>query len=254
MTDISDEEAELKKAKALAQVRLGRKARDTGQLTKMAPTAKEINSRLERAERADDKSVEHRVSAALLLVQAQEECKVHKISFKDWCEANIEYSYERARKLLMVGKADEPRKALEDMRLGNIKRAKKSVAKRTRTPAPKPPSEDPPPVATPLAMLKGSFKEMVPSDKMKFLNWAAESVGAEVQLGFDPAPEKRVGTELVFTGTAEEVDKKMRDITLENGALLHTIEHPEGEIVAKAASDVPTAAELNEIPALLRRT
>ena len=93
---------------------------------KLAPLAKEINVRLEKATGMEDKAYDHRLAAALQLQKAKEQCAVAKVPFKTWCEENVDQSYESVRKLAAVGAADDPKKALEDLR-GKNKEANKKL-------------------------------------------------------------------------------------------------------------------------------
>jgi len=72
------------------------------------------------------KTINVRLEAALEMARAAQVCEAAGIKFKDWAIEHIKnQSFENVRKLLAVGKADEPAKALADLRAG----AKKAQAK-----------------------------------------------------------------------------------------------------------------------------
>lgn len=83
---------------------------------KLDPMAREINVRLEKAEKQEQQADDHRLAASLVLAKAKAQCMAAQINFKKWCEAHLEHSYETARKLAAIGASDNPRAALEDMR------------------------------------------------------------------------------------------------------------------------------------------
>jgi hypothetical protein len=93
---------------------------------RLSPLAKAINVRLEKAAKLEGDADDHRLAAALELARAEQVCQGAGIKFKEWAVENIKnQSFENVRKLLYVGKADEPAKALADLRSG----AKKAQAK-----------------------------------------------------------------------------------------------------------------------------
>ena len=93
------------------------------------PLAKEINVRLEKAEKIEGKADDHRLAAALQLVKARDECRRFKVSFRKWVEANVRWQWESARKLVRVGSSSDPKAALEDLRGRTAKSQKKTRAK-----------------------------------------------------------------------------------------------------------------------------
>lgn len=84
--------------------------------------AKEVNARVEKAEKYEDQADNHRLAAALQLKNAKEACKAAGIKFADWCEENITLAYNTARQLARAGEADDPAQAIADMRAGGAKR------------------------------------------------------------------------------------------------------------------------------------
>ena len=96
---------------------------------------KEIVTRLEKAQKYEAQADDHRLAAALKMAEVEgkfAEARPKGITFRKWCESqNVVTpdirgrSWENVRKLLAVGKADNPQQALTDMREGN----KAAVAK-----------------------------------------------------------------------------------------------------------------------------
>ena len=90
---------------------------------------KEIVTRLEKAQKYEAQADDHRLAAALKMAEVEgkfAEAKPKGITFRKWCESqNVVTpdirgrSWENVRKLLAVGKADNPQQALTDMREGN---------------------------------------------------------------------------------------------------------------------------------------
>jgi len=116
-----------KNADALRLMRLAAaKGKQVTALRKLAPFAKEINVRLEKATKSEDQAYDHRLAAALQLDKAKDECKKSRINFKSWCEENVKQSYETVRRLASVGGSPNPKQALEDMR-GKNKLANKKL-------------------------------------------------------------------------------------------------------------------------------
>ena len=111
---------------ATAAKTMDSKAKHTGTLLALAPIAKEINHKLEQATKTDAKADDYRLSAALRLAEAKARCETDKLGFKQWAEENVTQSYETVRKLAVVGAADDPKLALEDMR-GKNKVANKKL-------------------------------------------------------------------------------------------------------------------------------
>ena len=96
---------------------------------------KEIVTRLEKAQKYEAQADDHRLAAALKMAEVEGKfagAMLKGITFRKWCESqNVVTpdirgrSWENVRKLLAVGKADNPQQALTDMREGN----KAAVAK-----------------------------------------------------------------------------------------------------------------------------
>ncbi len=81
-------------------------------------TAKDINVRMEKAKKYADQADDMRLAASLRLAEAKQACDDAKIPFQKWCEKNLEFGWENARKLERIGREGEDgaRKALADLR------------------------------------------------------------------------------------------------------------------------------------------
>jgi len=123
---LATQKADNEKAKARALK--ASKAASTQGFKTLAPMAKEINAKLDRAAVAEGKAFDHRLSACCMLAEAKEVAEKAKINWKKWCENNVTQSPETIRKLVMVGKADDPKLALEDLRLKNARQMAASRA------------------------------------------------------------------------------------------------------------------------------
>ena len=217
---------------AAAAKTMDSKAKHTGTLLALAPIAKEINHKLEQATKTDAKADDYRLSAALRLAEAKARCETDKMGFKQWAEENVTQSYETVRKLAVVGAADDPKLALEDMRGKNKVANKKLRDKKASEAGSRDPSEPAAKPQTPidriesglavlddqarlnilesaiaregmavvtkenakralgvaekpgLASLKKSFDALSGAQKMDFLEYAADAVGATLEVPF----------------------------------------------------------------------
>lgn len=96
------------------------KAKLTAAHQKLAPIAKEINVRLDKATQALDKADDHRLAAALRLDEAKTMCGKSGVKFNEWRKDNVVEQSERTiRQLVAIGASKEPAKALADLREGN---------------------------------------------------------------------------------------------------------------------------------------
>jgi len=113
---------------------------------KLAPIAKEINVRFEKIAKLEGDANDHRLSAAIRIAEAEKVCVEAGIKFAEWAVENIkEQKWETVRKLLYVGKSEDPKAALTDQRKANNERNKKHRAEKKAKaatpkalPAPKP--------------------------------------------------------------------------------------------------------------------
>lgn len=120
------------KTTARAAKKTAQKKTAGGQAPKeLTPLAKEINTRLMKAKQIEGKADDHRLAAAIRLAEAEKLCKDSGISFKKWVEASVTQSFETVRQLVRIGGADDPQKALEDLRSGSAK-ANKALRERKK--------------------------------------------------------------------------------------------------------------------------
>lgn len=121
------------KADAKLAASMEKEAAQSLALTKMQPLAKAINVRMEKAQKNDALADDHRLAASLHLAEAKKIAEEAGVSFKDWCNENVDLTfltYESARKLAAVGASKDPALALADMRTGNASANKKHRAKK----------------------------------------------------------------------------------------------------------------------------
>lgn len=105
------------------------KAREVAVHQTLAPLAHEINVRMEKVTKSLDQADDHRLAAALRLVEAKQICAEGGVKFVRWCDLNVIDQSERTiRQLVAVGSANEPAKALADLREDNKKANKKHRA------------------------------------------------------------------------------------------------------------------------------
>ena len=104
------------------------KGQEVATLTKLKPIAQEINERLVKASKLTSDAFDHRLAAAIRLEDASKMCKKAGMNFKKWAETNVTQSYETVRKLIAIGRSDDPKLALEDLRLSTRKAVAKHAA------------------------------------------------------------------------------------------------------------------------------
>lgn len=112
------------------------KAKHTATLRALKSVAKEVNAMLDKAAKSDDRAFDLRLSAACHLAKARETCKTDGLKFQEWCEANVQTSYKEVKRLALVGAADDPKLALEDLRAKTLARVRKSRENARATAAP----------------------------------------------------------------------------------------------------------------------
>jgi colicin import membrane protein len=120
------EKAEAEKVKAAAEAKAEKV---------LAPIAKEINVRLEKALKLDQQGDDHRLAAALQLEEARKKAEEMKINFKAWAEKNVTQKWETVRKLAAIGGAEDPKAALLLTREKN-KEANKAARARKKSDTP----------------------------------------------------------------------------------------------------------------------
>lgn len=149
--------------------------------------AKEIIYRLDSAETADKKSDDHRLSAAIQLAKAEEQCKLAGIKFNEWFESNVpDRKYDTVMRLVKIGKAEDPKQALADMRLKN-KGANRAYQQKKRGTNTNNMRSDKPTVTPKLAMDKAIDTVLALDDKAR--NYVTEKMAS--QAGFVLMPKEK---------------------------------------------------------------
>ena len=134
----AQKEAAAKKAAAKKAAEKARADADKAFLREADQTARHAKASLNNADKADQRSDDLRLTAATEL--ADLETKFKEANTKKWGKKFQDYlthmgvvdtevrgrSWENIRKLLAVGRADDPRQALEDLRYGTAQRVKAS--------------------------------------------------------------------------------------------------------------------------------
>lgn len=140
--------------------------------------AREINVRLEKAEGMDDKATDHRLAAALKLAEAKETCKEAGVGFKKWCEDNVEWSYETARKLVRIGADSDPEAALEDMRNKTAIQMRESRERQAKAKTATKAIAGP--TGAPAKVVKEALASMSETQAVKAITQAAKAHGVEI--------------------------------------------------------------------------
>lgn len=123
-----------KKTTNVAVVKDDKKAEQAKVVASLDRTANEINVRFEKAAKLEGDANDHRLAAAILLEEARAKLEGTGVKFKDWAEKHVKQSWETVRKLVVIGGAKNPAKALADMRSKNAEANKKHrEAKKTGT-------------------------------------------------------------------------------------------------------------------------
>jgi hypothetical protein len=102
-------------------------------MTDLLTLVKEINHRWEQADRLDGQADDHRIAAGIRLAEARE--IVGDTGWQKWCAEHIpDRSIRDVYRLLKIGQAGDPEKALSDEREQNREAQRKSRAKVTPPP------------------------------------------------------------------------------------------------------------------------
>ena len=242
---------------------LNKKAKDMASLRELVPVAKEINVRLEKASQADGKAFDHRLAAAIQMEGARKICDKRKLSFKKWAEENFALAYETVKKLTQVGAADDPKLALEDMRLKN--KAANKVMRARKAAEPKA-SRDP---------SQGGHRDAPaatdsPRTPFNVANDAVAALDDKTQLSLIESRAGDLGMSVVAKGNLESL-KKAEAGTKETGVegvkfyfnnlkpsdKMPFLEWAAAEVGVKLnnpmSNDAATVEELTDIPAHMRR-
>lgn len=169
--------------------------------------AKEINVRVEKAEKLDGQADDHRLAAAIQTARAEKLLKDSGGDFEEWFKANIKSSTtggqlaDRTRRLfLLIGRAENPAEKLKEVREGgkaatakhrlqkaagettkdepvdddgNPLPAKGKTDDKTNTSGPEDDDAD-------YNRAVAAFEKLAAKERMTFLTWASNLVGAKI--------------------------------------------------------------------------
>lgn len=104
---------------------------------KLPAIAKEVMTRLEKADKNQGIADDHRLAASLKLAEAKKIAHAAGVAFETWSKENIkEYSFETVRKLALIGGSENPEEALKATRERNRKANLEHRSKRSSLPKP----------------------------------------------------------------------------------------------------------------------
>lgn len=171
----------------------------------LEPIAREVVGRGERMLKQDITADNHRIAIALQLVKAEDICKEAGMSFRKWYDAEIGnkpigervsdkapiyLGYEAMRKLVQIGRADNPQLALDDQRHKNraanqkLRQAKAEGVPKTSGTSNA--ASKAPPVA-PVVQVVDMLKKIDDNQALDAITGHAKS------LGFAVVPKEKVG-------------------------------------------------------------
>lgn len=168
--------------------------------------AKEINVRVEKAEKLDGQADDHRLAAAIQTARAEKLLKESGGDFEAWFKENIKSTTtggqlaDRTRRFfLLIGRAENPAEKLKEVREGNKAAAAKSRLIKAAGEGKKDEPVEGDDEAQPAAKADGkantsgpedddadynravaAFEKLTAKDRMTFLTWAADLVGAKI--------------------------------------------------------------------------
>ena len=241
------------------------RANDEGFLTTIKDEAKAIKTRLEKAAKLESDADDHRLSAAITMgevytkFETKHEAKsISKtLTFKAWCEQHSIVapdvrgrSWENVRKLLAVGRAEDPQQALTDMREGNKAAVKKHRESGSTSAAPAAPADPAAPAETAFAKIQSALGTMKDEEAANAVTSIAEARGLKTM----------AKDTIIFNPTASNAIKLVKDaIALfspsERMSLAGWLtEQIEADITAQEAPPAPaTDGDPLDIPEGLRR-
>lgn len=227
------------------------KAKNTAVLRELKQTAKEVNAFLEKAQTADTRSFDLRLSAACTLAKAREICEKNGIKFKAWCADSVKWSADEVTRLAKVGAADDPKLALEDMRASNAARNRRARAKVKATAgrAPRVTSVAAP-AASPYVAALNAATALPDDDQLKIAGEIARGAGMAV-VSSEVASPTIAGVKRALSALVPAERRKMlrwlSDKVEEDAAAA-------GVDAAAAAGVDAAAADLADKPPFLNRT
>lgn len=258
---VTTKKAKDKAAQAAASEAKAKGAQSTA-LKNLAPVAKEINTRMEKASKMEDDAYDHRLAAALKLAEAKDACDKAKIKFKGWVEDNVEQTYDTARKLVAIGKSDDPVAALEDLRVKN-KLANAALRERQSIAPPKKPGKKAVatgkktgPVETPATRAMKGLAAMDDEAAVNLIKSTAENHGLAVVTA-DQAKAARRANDKAAVGVVAQL--KTLFTTAGGSDQMAFVKWAVGEVGAElvdgfeATTTAASVEDLTEIPAALQR-
>ena len=211
---------------------------------KLDVMAKEINVRLGKAEKLDDRAEaartdadDHRLAAALHLADARTIANENRIGWKRWVDKNIERSYRDVKKLVAIGSANDPVLALEGARKRDRDARARSREQEGgvigdsapgRAPGQQSASEaKPPPHNTEVDAIKAKLDRLSPADVQAIMSYTirhlldreaqrklAKGLNAMVARMTTPIPETATpeGKKALLDGPMTEVEREEEPI------------------------------------------
>lgn len=209
---------------------------------KLPAVAKEINVRLEKADKAQGQADDHRLAAALKAAEAKKLSSDAGVKFADWSKDNIkDFSFETVRKLAAVGESSNPAEALKEMREKNKAANKRLRDKSKNLPKPQRGASKEEAVVD---VALGALNKMPDTQRVKLLESVAHNEGlavvpaASASKATSTSGEDRVQAAKTAFNTLDMKEKKA------------FVDWAQGRIdeLSKEDGDMP------EVPASLRRT
>jgi len=266
---VAKDKAKRDKVKSDKRSATERKAKGavTTALKTLAPIAKDINVRMEKAAKMEDDAYDHRLAVALRLAEVNKICaKTKGITFKGWCGENVDQRYDTCSRLASVGRSDNPQLALEDLRVKNKlanqalrdrvaeEKAKQPSTKKTTTPS----GKQPPKMSTP-ERVEAALASTDKAHAQNIIFSLAEGLGFAVVT----AEEAKAARAAAKDRKLSDVERAKTLISKANGsdqmALLSWlaaevgVDLPDTFAVPEADTSEASMEDLTEVPEFLQR-
>jgi hypothetical protein len=197
-------------------------------MTDLPTLVKEINHRWEQADRLDGQADDHRIAAGIRLAEARG--IVGDTGWQKWCAEHIPTrSIRDVYRLLKIGQAGDPQKALSDEREQNREAQRKSRAKVTPPPDMSVRTKAQPPLRQALDLLP----KLTPDEKKAIVEFA----GHDFQKAL-PVPAKTTSPRDALIKAIEAVD----DDTLAD-VLIRIFWHRIGDVLARKIGETESHAK-----------
>lgn len=230
----------------------------------LEPIAREVVGRGERMLKQDITADNHRIAIALQLVKAEDICKEAGMSFRKWYDAEIGnkpigervsdkapiyLGYEAMRKLVQIGRSDNPQLALDDQRHKNraanqkLREVQKSIRQHEKASGTANAASKAPTVA-PVVQVVDMLKKIADNQALDAITGHAKA------LGFAVVPKEKIGVGgLKAEFEAMKAKEKLEFLTwacaLVGGKFVEDF-----DIAAKPKT---TDETIGDVPAALRR-